>query len=74
MKVAALDLGSNTFLCLIAEVENSQITKIYHDSVEAVRLGQELSKNKKFHPEALIRADKCLQEFSKIIEDRCSKN
>lgn len=68
MKVAALDLGSNTFLCLIAEVENSQITKIYHDSVEAVRLGQELSKNKKFHPEALQRADKCLQEFSKIIE------
>lgn len=69
MKVAALDLGSNTFLCLIAEVENSQITKIYHDSVEAVRLGQELSKNKKFHPEALIRVDKCLQEFSKIIEE-----
>ena len=68
MKVAALDLGSNTFLCLIVEVENSQITKIYHDSVEAVRLGQELSKNKKFHIEALQRADKCLQEFSKIIE------
>lgn len=69
MKVAALDLGSNTFLCLIAEVENSLITKIYHDSVEAVRLGQELSKNKKFHPDALIRAEKCLQEFSKIIEE-----
>ena len=68
MKVAALDLGSNTFLCLIAEVENSQITKIYHDSVESVRLGQELSKNKKFHSEALLRADKCLQEFSKIIK------
>lgn len=68
MKVAALDLGSNTFLCLIAEVENSQITKVYHDSVEAVRLGQELSKNKKFHPEALERADKCLEKFSKIIE------
>jgi exopolyphosphatase / guanosine-5'-triphosphate,3'-diphosphate pyrophosphatase len=68
LKVAALDLGSNTFLCLIAEVENSQITKIYHDSVEAVRLGQELSKNKKFHPEALQRADKCLQGFAKIIE------
>jgi exopolyphosphatase/guanosine-5'-triphosphate,3'-diphosphate pyrophosphatase len=69
LKVAALDLGSNTFLCLIVEVENSQITKIYHDSVEAVRLGQELTKNKKFHPEALIRADKCLQDFSKIIEE-----
>lgn len=68
MKVAALDLGSNTFLCLIAEVENSQITKIYHDSVEAVRLGQELSKNKKFHSEALLRADKCLQEFAKVIK------
>ncbi len=67
MKVAALDLGSNTFLCLIAEVENQQIKKIYSDHVEVVRLGQGLSQSKLFHPEALIRADQCLSRFEKII-------
>lgn len=69
MKVAALDLGSNTFLCLIAEVENQQIKKVYSDEVEVVRLGQGLNQSKKFHPEALLRAEKCLQRFAEIIKN-----
>lgn len=68
MKVAGLDLGTNSFLCLIAEVENQQIKKIYSDDVEIVRLGQDVQKTKKFHPDALVRADKCLAQFSKIIK------
>lgn len=68
MKIAALDLGSNTFLCLTAEVVDGRITKVYSDDVEIVRLGQELDKSKKFHPEALVRADACLQKFSHIIQ------
>ncbi len=68
MKVAALDLGSNTFLCLIAEVKSNQITKTYSDSVEIVRLGQALEQSKSFHPEALQRADACLKKFSEIIK------
>ncbi|MGZ3689955.1 MAG: Ppx/GppA phosphatase family protein [Pseudobdellovibrio sp.] len=67
MKVAALDLGSNTFLCLVAEVTTKGIEKVYQDEVEVVRLGQGLSQNKNFHPEALQRADQCLEKFSKII-------
>lgn len=67
MKIAALDLGSNTFLCLIAEVHNQEIINIYYDEVEVVRLGQGLSLSKKFHPDALIRAEKCLERFSKVI-------
>lgn len=68
MKVAALDLGSNTFLCLVADVENQQIKKIHSDDVEVVRLGQGLSVSKKFHPEALRRANQCLERFSKVIQ------
>ncbi len=68
MKVAALDLGSNTFLCLIAEVQGQQITKIYADQTEVVRLGQGLSQSKKFHPEALARADRCLSRFAQLIQ------
>ncbi len=70
MKVAALDLGSNTFLCLICEIENGKILKIYSDQVEVVRLGQDLQKTKKIHPDALLRAKKCLTKFSEIIQQQ----
>ncbi|MCC2677851.1 MAG: hypothetical protein K0R29_427 [Pseudobdellovibrio sp.] len=69
MRVAALDLGSNTFLCLIAEVEKNAIKSILSDQVEMVRLGQGLSNSKRFHPDALERADKTLEKFSQTIAE-----
>lgn len=68
MKVAALDLGTNSFLCLIAEVENGEIKKVFSDQVQIVRLGQDVNKTKSFHPEALQRAARCLEDFKKTIE------
>lgn len=68
MKVAALDLGSNTFLCLICDVTQGQIGQVYADEVQVVRLGQGLSASKKFHPEALQRAQKTLTEFATLIQ------
>lgn len=68
MKIAALDLGSNTFLCLIAEVNKNGVSQIYSDTVEVVRLGQGLANAKKFHPEALLRADSCLKKFKGLID------
>ncbi len=72
MKIAALDLGSNTFLCLICDVEivsgHLMITKTHEDQVNVVRLGQGLSSSKKFHPEALERARDCLTKFKILID------
>ena len=72
MKVAALDLGTNTFLCLIVEVESGVIKKIIDDQVRIVRLGQGMNRQvggkKTIHPEALIRAKSCLKEFAEIIQ------
>ncbi|MCE3010528.1 MAG: Ppx/GppA family phosphatase [Proteobacteria bacterium] len=68
MKVAALDLGTNTFLCLIADVENGVVTNVYHDTAEVVRLGQELNQTKVLHPEALLRSDATLKKFAEIIK------
>ena len=75
MKVAALDLGSNTFLCLIAEVSFTmgvaQVDTILQDEVRVVRLGEGLSAQQSgqrhFSEGALSRAKVCLQEFSGII-------
>lgn len=67
MKVAALDLGSNSFLCLICDVNQGRVTEVYSDEVEIVRLGQGLGSSGVFASEALERADKCLEQFSKTI-------
>lgn len=68
MKVAALDLGTNTFLCLIADVTDAGIGKVHKDLVQVVRLGQGVDKTGAFHPEALKRARECLAEFKKEID------
>lgn len=67
MKVAALDLGSNTFLCLIAETANGEITGTLYDSVEMVRLGEKVGATGEFQPEALARADLALGKFAAEI-------
>lgn len=69
MKVASIDLGSNTFLILVCEVDGGQITKIYRDEIRVTKLGQGVHANRKFHPDALLRAETCLKEFSQIIQE-----
>lgn len=68
MRFAALDLGSNSFLCLIGEGNAQEITRILSDDVELVRLGEGLSKTKFFNQDALTRADEALSKFAKTID------
>lgn len=68
MKIAALDLGSNTFILLIAEVEGNEIKNVVIDETRVVRLGQNLFESGEFHPEALDRAEKCFVDFKKLID------
>ena len=67
MKIAALDLGSNTFLMLIAVVNNGAIEEVLVDKVTVTRLGQGVHENKRFHEEALARADQCLENYAAVI-------
>lgn len=67
MRVAALDLGTNTFLLLIADVVNGRIEKVLHDEVRVVRLGQGVHEHRKLHPDALARAKECFQHFASVI-------
>lgn len=67
MKVAALDLGTNSFLCLIVEGDKTGIKKVLSDQVRIVRLGQGVDKSGLFKPEALVRARECLTDFKKEI-------
>ncbi len=67
-RIAALDLGTNSFLCLVAEGDKSGIKKVLSDNLKIVRLGENINKTQMFSAAALQRADECLAEFKKIID------
>src|SRR4051812_14553380 len=68
MRVAALDLGSNTTLLLIADVSNGQIEKVICDETTVTKLGQGVHQSKRFHPDSLERMRECLTRYKKIID------
>jgi exopolyphosphatase/guanosine-5'-triphosphate,3'-diphosphate pyrophosphatase len=68
MKVAALDLGSNTFLALVAEVTGSKVSKVYRDETEVVKLGAGLDKSGAISDASMERAEKCLRRYRQILE------
>jgi exopolyphosphatase/guanosine-5'-triphosphate,3'-diphosphate pyrophosphatase len=74
MRVAALDLGSNTSLLLIVEVAGQTVQRVLHDETTITRLGQGVHHDRKLHSEALARMDACLSRYQKtILEHKCEK-
>lgn len=67
-KVAAIDLGTNSFLCLIAEVGDGRVLSVIEDHCTVVRLGEGVHASRKFAPQALARAQQCLAEFRTYID------
>jgi exopolyphosphatase/guanosine-5'-triphosphate,3'-diphosphate pyrophosphatase len=71
LRVAAVDLGTNTFLCLVADVVGegaSRQLQVIKDVARVVRLGEGVHQNRRFAPAALSRAAKCLDEFASVIK------
>lgn len=69
--VAALDLGTNTFLCLVAEVwgeAGERQIKMIQDDVRLVRLGEKVDSQREFTKGALSRARDALSDFYGIIK------
>jgi exopolyphosphatase / guanosine-5'-triphosphate,3'-diphosphate pyrophosphatase len=69
MRIASLDLGSNSFLLLIADIENGRIDRVLCDELRVTKLGEKVNATRRLQPEALDRADQCFAEFSKIIAE-----
>lgn len=69
MRVAAVDFGSNSFLCLIAELDAGGKLKELYDTIEFVKLGEGVHKNKAFSEAALMRADQAMFKFRKILDE-----
>ena len=65
---AGIDIGTNTILLLVAEVEGGKISRVLEDHVRVVRLGQAVDKNRVFHPEAMERARACFRDYSAALK------
>ncbi len=68
MRKAAIDLGTNSCLLTIAEVEDTQLTEVITDQMRIVRLGQEIDQTGQLHPDAIERTMKALREYREICE------
>ena len=66
MKVASVDIGTNTCLLLVCEVQHGRVTQVFHDESRAVRLGEGVNKNRRFLPQALERLEACLRDYRRI--------
>jgi exopolyphosphatase/guanosine-5'-triphosphate,3'-diphosphate pyrophosphatase len=64
---AGIDIGTNTILLLVAEVNGASIRPI-EDHVTVVRLGQGVDKNRVFHPDAIQRARACFAKYAEILK------
>jgi len=68
MRVAVIDLGTNTFHLLIAEKAGKELKILYKTNVP-VKLGEGRINDNIIIPAAFERGINCLKDFSKIIAD-----
>jgi exopolyphosphatase/guanosine-5'-triphosphate,3'-diphosphate pyrophosphatase len=66
MKIAAIDIGTNTILMLIAEIEGHRISGIIRDEHAIARLGKGVDQNRCIAPETFARVLGFLQTYRQI--------
>lgn len=67
MRVAAIDIGTNTVLLLVAEVGRDGGVVPIVERAEITRLGQGVDKTRKLAPEAVERTLACLRDYASEI-------
>ena len=66
---ASIDLGTNTCLMLLAEVESGRIKKVLGDCARIIRLGEGVDQTRSLQPAAIERTLMCLAENKSIISE-----
>ena len=68
MKIAAIDLGTNTFHLIIARIINNSLEILYKVN-EPVKLGEDITKENLIIPSAFERGINCLKQFKLALDD-----
>lgn len=67
MRVAAIDIGTNTVLLLVAEKRAGLLVAV-EEHATITRLGQDVDKTRKLAPEAVERTNACLDHYAEIVK------
>jgi len=67
MRVAAIDIGTNTVLLLVAELRDGSLVAL-EERATITRLGQGVDKTRALAPEAVARTNACLDEYARVIQ------
>ena len=67
MKIAAIDLGTNTFHLIIAEENGTELEIIYKTN-QPVKLGEDITKDNLIIPAAFERGINCLKQFKEELD------
>lgn len=68
MKLAAIDIGSNSIKLVVVQAETSESFTVLAQEREVVRLGQETLVNGHINDAATVRATTCLKRFRSVAE------
>ncbi len=69
-RIATIDIGTNTALLLIADLDfASQTLHAIYNHQEIIRLGKGVDKDRRINPEAIERLMNCLSLYRKFIAD-----
>lgn len=66
MRVAAIDIGTNTVLLLVAEKRDGVLVAV-EEHATITRLGQGVDKTRVLAPEAVERSKACLERYAEIV-------
>ena len=67
MRVAAIDIGTNTVLLLVAEKRDGKLVAV-EEHATITRLGQGVDKTRTLAPEAVERTNACLDRYAEITQ------
>lgn len=67
MRLASIDLGTNSLIMTIADMDNGVMTLV-KEKIKIIRLGQALEPGSRLHPEAKERCITALRHFSEEME------
>jgi exopolyphosphatase/guanosine-5'-triphosphate,3'-diphosphate pyrophosphatase len=68
MRLAAIDIGTNTILMLIAQISHNNEINILHEEYAIARLGEDTDKTGVINADAILRAEKILQKCVNICK------
>ena len=69
MKVAAIDIGTNTVLLLVAEKDDRGELRAVREEATITRLGEGVDKTQKLAPAAIARTHACLLQYATIVRE-----